>query len=180
MRSPAARPCAALLSPALALALWSVAGCATATVTAARSPGPQQAIDRLLVIVRNHPVEREGRRIRRTIERALDSRQVPNRCIYLPEGLDPKWVQTEIDRFKPAGILIIKLLAVVNTEKRRKRYETQYDASLFAVADPERRIWRAKAVAHESFDGDADDRSDKVAEGIVEQLARDKLLAAPR
>jgi hypothetical protein len=128
------------------------------------------------VIVRNDRFESEGRRVRRAVERDLSRRKVANRCIYVPSELDPTWVDAEIQRFKPAGILVIEFVGIINTT-RGDRLKTQYNASLSAVATPEQRIWRAKVEAKEGVITSPEDRSDEVAEWIVEQLARDHLLA---
>jgi hypothetical protein len=132
-----------------------------------------------MVIVVNNRNPNEGRRVRRGIERGLEDREITNRCIYVPEALEQKWVDAEIAAFKPTGILTVRLLGIVDTTKR-ERYETHYDVALTATAFPDRRIWRGKTVANEGFDSEPQDRSDKIAARIVQQLARDDLLKRER
>jgi hypothetical protein len=150
------------------------------TLTSTRSPNPPPPIERLMVIVQNDRYPDEGRRVRRTLERALEERKIVNRCIYVPRDLEAKWVDLDVERFKPHGILRIQLVGIVVTEMRAERWETQYDASLYATAFPDRRIWRGKAVARERFDPEARDRSDKIAKRIVAQLVEDRLVVTQR
>ena len=172
------RAICAAVSPVfcLALLLWSGVGCTTVSLTSARSPGPVPTIDRLLVVVRNHHSEREGRRVRRAVERALEHRKIRSLCVFLEKDADPGWVNAVIDDFKPTGILAIQLVGIVGVWRQNQRAQTQYDASLSLTAAPERRIWRGKAVASEGFDAEPEDRSDKIGARIVEELVSCGLL----